>query len=325
MPLAKNNAAFLAVATLVVFSCSPKKNEEHIIVPLFNADSAYNYVKAQVDFGPRVPGSASHREAAAFLVQELKRRGAVVTVQKFNAVTFDGVNLELSNIIAGFQPEKQKRVLLAAHWDTRPFADKDKERRDAPMDGANDGASGVGVLLEIARTLQSSPTKVGVDIILFDGEDWGEKDGAARVAPPTGTYIDWYCLGSQYWSKNKHKAGYRPYYGILLDMVGGEDGHFYMEETSMQYASQIVQKVWTAAARAGYSSYFVTQDAPAITDDHVFVLMSGIPMIDVVHYDVHYGYFGKYHHTTADNMDNISKKTLNAVGNTVMEVIYREP
>lgn len=324
MPSVKISAALL-VATLVVLSCSPKKNDESIVVPRFSADSAYNYIKAQVDFGPRVPGSMPHREAAAFLVSELRSRGAVVIVQAFKATTFDGVDVELRNIIASFQPEKQKRVLLAAHWDTRPFADKDKKKKDAPMDGANDGASGVGVLLEIARALQSKPTNVGIDIILFDGEDWGEKDGAARVAPPAGVYQDWWCLGSQYWSRNKHKAGYRPYYGILLDMVGAKDGHFYREENSREYAPRIVEKVWSAAARTGYSSYFVAQDAPPITDDHLFVLLSGIEMIDVVHYDVQFGYFGEHHHTTNDNMDIISKETLMAVGSTVMDVIYREP
>ena len=328
MNVVRISTAVVSIAAIALLSCGPKKKESPatvVEVPRFNADTAYAYMKKQVDFGPRVPGSAPHRKAADFLIAELKSRGATVTVQTFKATTYDKVDVELSNIIASFQPSKQKRLLLAAHWDTRPFADKDKERKDAPMDGANDGASGVGVLLEIARSLQSNPTSAGVDIILFDGEDWGEKEGSPEVLPAEGL-ADWWCLGSQYWSKNKHKAGYTAYYGILLDMVGAKDAHFFREGHSQQYAPRIVEKVWSTAARLGYSNFFVTQDAPPITDDHVFVNELGkIPMIDVVHYDVKVGYFGEHHHTTKDNMEIISKETLMAVGSTVMDVIYREP
>jgi glutaminyl-peptide cyclotransferase len=329
MIVVKISTGALVIALLGLFSCGPKQKEsipQTIEVPRFHADSSYAYIKKQVDFGPRVPGSSPHQQAKEFLVSELKQRGAQVVVQSFRAVTYDGVNVELSNIIASFQPEKQKRVLLAAHWDTRPFADKDKTRKDAPMDGANDGASGVGVLLEIARALQSKPTNVGIDIILFDGEDWGEKIDSPDVPLAEGL-ADWWCLGSQYWSKNKHKAGYSAYYGILLDMVGAQDAHFYREGGSMEYAPRIVDKVWSAAARIGHSRYFVSQDAPgAITDDHVFInKVARIPTIDIVHYDARVGYFGEAHHTTNDNIELISKETLMAVGSTVMDVIYREP
>jgi hypothetical protein len=193
------------------------------------------------------------------------------------------------------------------------------------MDGANDGASGVGTLLEIARHLKANPPKPGIDIIFFDGEDWGEKvDESDRISPAEGLE-KWWCLGSQHWSKNKHKPGYTAYYGILLDMVGAKDAHFFKEGYSTEYAPQVVDKVWNAASRTGHSRYFVARNAPAVIDDHLFVNKNAdIPMIDVIHQDIQNG-FGETHHTTRDNLSIISKETLNAVGSTVLEVIYREP
>ncbi len=300
--------------------------QKTVRVPRFNPDSAYAYISRQVEFGPRVPNSAPHRNTGEFLAREMEKFGAVVSTQEFTAPSYDGRQLQLKNIIASYFPERKKRILLAAHWDTRPFADKDADNPHGPMDGANDGASGVGVLLEIARVLGlDTAFSVGVDIIFFDGEDWGEPEKAQGQRNPPKGWDSWWCFGSQYWSKNKHKANYAAYYGILLDMVGAKRSQFFREGVSLQYAPKIVSKIWNTAASLGYSDYFVKQDAHAITDDHVYVnQLAKIPMVDIVHYKPGIGYFGEYHHSQKDNMDLIGKETLEAVGTTLLNVIYFE-
>lgn len=322
------------IVFFLVFACGrdkenktrvSEKPERIVEVPSFNADSAYFFVKKQVDFGPRVPNSAAHKQAGDYFIKVLEQYDATVSVQEFEATTFDGKKLNLRNIVASFFPEKQKRVLLAAHWDTRPFADKDDQRRDEPIDGANDGASGVAVLLEAARIFhtQQDP-EIGIDIILFDGEDWGEKEGGHHASPPPGL-DSWYCLGSQYWSKNKHKPNYSAYYGILLDMVGGKNAQFYREGISLQYAPRVVEKVWNAAERLGYSHIFVKKNIGEIIDDHLFVnRYAKIPMIDIISYDAADDSFGTFHHTHEDNLSIISQETLKAVGQTLLHVIYYE-
>lgn len=324
---------YACLAGLLLGSCWGDKDKSlqsgeplrSVEVPPFHADSAYAFVKAQVDFGPRVPNTEAHRKAGAYLAGKLKKYGAEVTIQNFQAPAFDGRQLSLQNIIASYSPEKQKRVLLAAHWDTRPFADKDATNPTGPMDGANDGASGVGVLLEVARLLNQNPPAIGVDIILFDGEDWGEPESVQGQKNPPEGWDSWWCLGSQHWSRNKHKSNYTAYYGILLDMVGARRSQFFREGVSLQYAPKIVAKIWDTAARLGYSDYFVKQNAHAITDDHVYINeWAKIPMVDIVHYQAGIGYFGDYHHSQKDNMDLISKETLEVVGNTLMHVVYYE-
>lgn len=305
-------------------ACVDKKAKEKapaLAVPTFNADTAMTFVRKQVAFGPRIPNTPAHRQAGDFLIQQLKSYGAKVSVQEFRAKTFDGQDLSLRNIMGSYRPERQKRILLAAHWDTRPYSDKDSSNPNKPFDGANDGASGVAVLLEIARNLKTQPN-VGVDILLFDGEDWGERDGEEMPLPPG---VDsWWCLGSQYWSKNKPK-GYRVYYGILLDMVGAKDAQFVQEGTSLFYAKRIVDKVWSEAAAIGHQSTFVTRKEAVTTDDHLFVNQVGdIQMICITQFDPKTGYYGDYHHTQKDNLDIISSRTLGIVGEVVTRVIYRE-
>lgn len=331
MPTSFGRVALLFVAASTLFvSCGDRKQKEEskpgssavVEVPPFNADSALAFVRAQVSFGPRIPNTQAHRQAGDFIIEKLKGYGAKVHVQEFEAESFDGQKLRLRNIIGSFRPELQKRIILAAHWDTRPFSDKDPSAPNKPFEGANDGASGVAVLLEIARHLNTQP-QVGIDIIFFDGEDWGEPDGTTMPKPPG--LDSWYCLGSQHWSKSKHLPAYRAYFGILLDMVGGKDAQFFQEGTSMVYAPKVVDKVWSAAARLGYSSTFVTQREAPITDDHLFVNeLGGIPMIDITPFEAGYGYFGRNHHTQQDNVVNISPKTLGIVGQVVMQVIYKE-
>ncbi len=293
--------------------------------PQFSQDSAYGFVKEQVDFGPRVPSTPAHKEAGQWIVSKLKEYGGQVIEQDFQATSFDGRPMELKNIIASFYPENPKRVLLAAHWDSRPFADKDDERKDEAIDGANDGASGVGVLLENARAIQQTPPPVGIDIIFFDGEDWGNDTAYQDYVAVRDGWETWWCMGSQYWGKNPHQRNYSAYYGILLDMVGGKNAKFFIEGYSNKFPPSIVDKVWGMASKLGYSNYFVRRKGGAITDDHYYVnKLRNIPMIDIIPTDPVDGSFGSFHHTHDDNLELISEETLEAVGRTVLHVIYNE-
>jgi glutaminyl-peptide cyclotransferase len=206
------------------------------VSPIFNGDSAYHFVATQVAFGPRVPNTISHENCRNYLVNYFRSLGLTVLEQKFRMAAYNGASLSLSNIIISINPEARKRVLLAAHWDTRPFADQDSRDTLKAIDGANDGASGVAVLMEIARVMSTygKMPNVGVDIILFDGEDYG------RPQFDHSEGVDGWCLGSEYWSKNKHAIGYTANYGILLDMVGATGARFAREERSLYYASGIV-------------------------------------------------------------------------------------
>lgn len=296
--------------------------QKQLTVPAFNSDSAYQYVKTQVDFGPRVPNTAEHRQCAAYLSASLKRFGAVVVEQKMNLQAYDGTILKSVNIIGSYNPEAKNRILLFAHWDCRPYSDQDADSKNfnKPVMGANDGASGVGVLLELARQINLQKTDIGVDIAFFDAEDYG--------APETfvGNSEDTWCLGTQYWAKNPHVAGYNARYGILLDMVGAPGATFYKEQISEYYASSVVKNVWDKAAALGFSQYFINQSGGGITDDHVYVnKIAGIPSIDIIHYSPNNEHgFGDYWHTTHDTMENIDKNTLYAVGTTLLHVIYSE-
>jgi len=293
-------------------------------LPVFNQDSAFLFVKAQTDFGPRVNNTEAHRKCATYLTSTLQRFSRDVTVQQGTVRGFDGKMLEFQNIIASFGPVGNNRILLAAHWDSRPWADHDPDPANfnTPIDGANDGASGVGVLLEIARVLSQNPPPVGVDIILFDAEDYGPPESLQQG--PSST--DHWGLGSQYWAKKPHREDYYCKDGILLDMVGAADATFFMEGVSMEYAPSVVKRVWDIGNQLGYSSYFLYQPGGYITDDHYFVIRDrGIPMIDIIHLDptTESGMY-RYWHTVEDNLDKISPATLKAVGQTVITVLYSE-
>lgn len=323
--------AVVAVVTFTCLSCGSGKSKTAIInnndeesmikTPDFSADSAYRYVKAQVDFGPRVPNTKAHVDCGNYLAGKLAGFGAKVTDQYADLTMYDGTLLKARNIIGSYKPDVKKRVALFAHWDSRPWADKDEDesKHHTPILGANDGASGAGILLEIARQLQKQEPAIGIDIILFDAEDCGAPDFYEGKHEET-----YWCLGSQYWSRIPHIQGYNARFGILLDMVGGKGATFYREAYSMKYAKTIVDKVWRKAEEAGYASFFINEDGGRVTDDHVFVnQIAGIPTIDIVPMDEDYG-FGSFWHTVDDTMDVIDKPTLKAVGQTVMEVIYNE-
>ena len=318
---------FLFVSVLVGCSSSGNKQASNAesttgvadsvpVVATFNADSAYAFISAQCDFGPRVPGTKAHRLAGDYLAGKLRGYGATVTEQRMKLTTFDGTEIDARNIIGEFNASASRRILLLAHWDCRPWADNDPkiENRKLAVPGANDGASGVGVLLEVARQMSQKQPSVGVDILFVDAEDWGDSGGAE----------DTWALGTQYWTKNPHKLGYRPMFGILLDMVGAENAHFAQEYFSMQYARGIVDEVWRIAQESGYGSYFSNEYGGAVTDDHVFVNRAGIPCIDIIDQDnsTGTGFFEEWH-TINDTPAVISKESLDAVGQTLLNVIYR--
>ena len=318
---------FLIFCFLVV-SCSnePKLKSSTITTskietPKFNADSAYYFIEKQVNFGPRVISSKAWAECAVWLEKKFKAYTPNVIVQEASVTTYDGKNHTLKNVIASFSAEKNNRIALFAHWDSRHIADHDSINKDLPILGANDGGSGVGVLLEIARHLNYKSPNIGVDIILFDAEDYGQPENSNFPIMQNS-----WCLGSQHWSKNPHKTNYFARYGILLDMVGGKNATFRHEENSRFFASDILQKVWSKASKLGFGNYFVFENAQQIIDDHYYVnTIIGIPTIDIIEYDpATKNNFNKHWHTHQDNMNNISKETLNAVGQTVLEVIYSE-
>ena len=228
-----------------------------------------------------------------------------------------------------FLPKKENRILLCAHWDTRPFADKDedKSKQGDPIDGANDGASGVAVLLEIARAIQQKSPEYGVDIIFFDAEDYGALDFSMAGMPDYNSTAETWCLGSQYWSKNPHKPNYTAKYGILLDMVGAKDAVFPKEGYSLRYAAKLVNYIWNRGHDLGYGDYFQKRvmNGGGITDDHFYVnKYAGIPCVDILHYNIENNGFGYFHHTHQDNMSVIDPNTLNAVGDVVLDVVYNE-
>lgn len=294
--------------------------------PDFNADSAYAFTQAQCDFGPRDMNSKGHEECGAWIVAKFKGYGCKVTTQKADLKGYDGTTLKSTNIMAQYNPGATTRILLCAHWDSRPWADNDPDSANwhKPILAANDAASGVAVMLEIARLLQKNalPSGFGVDFVCFDAEDWGTPQWEANQ-DASG---DSWALGAQHFAANLPQ-GYEARYGILLDMVGGMNAKFYKEGISNQYAPEIVKKVWRAARQAGFGSYFPQQEGGMITDDHIPLNQkAGIPTIDIIPYypDCQQSSFGPTWHTLADNMDNIDRNTLKAVGQTVIQVLFTE-
>lgn len=276
-------------------------------VSSFNPDSAYYYVGRQVAFGPRVPNTEAHRKAGEWLSSELRRHGAEVVEQTPLLTAFDGTRLQARNIFGSFNPEAGRRLLLLAHWDCRPWADEDPDpaNHNRPVDGANDGASGVGVLLEVARGLKDLDPSVGVDILFVDAEDWGAE----------GDDSSW-ALGTKYFAANPPRPGYAPEAAVLLDMVGAPDARFPREYFSQTNAPALTDMFWAAAARLGYGDWFPQSMGSAVTDDHVELLKAGIPAIDIIDYREGEGFCPQWH-TAADDMSGISRETLGRVGKTL--------
>ena len=330
----KTNIFFLSLLLLLAACNSNKKAADgggegfaqEPVGPSSNADSAYVYCKTQCDFGPRTMNSEAHDRCGDWIMAKFRQFGLTVTPQRVTLNGYDGTPLRSTNIIASYRPELAERILLCAHWDTRPWADNDPDSANwrKPVVGANDGASGVAVLLEVARLLGSDTTKlaVGVDFVCFDAEDWG----VPRWSDATDNGDSW-ALGAQHWSANPHKQGYKAKFGILLDMVGGQGAQFWREGMSMQYAPDLVKRVWAAAETVGFGSYFINRDGGYVTDDHVPVNEKAkIPTIDIIPFypDCQASSFGPTWHTVNDTMENIDKATLGAVGQTVVQVLYSE-
>jgi glutaminyl-peptide cyclotransferase len=286
-------------------------------VPAFDSDSAFAYIKSQVDFGPRIPNSAAHDRCADWMAGQLKKWADTVYVQSYTVKAFDGLQMRSKNIIASFNPKAKTRVFISSHWDTRPIADEDDHDQDKPIDGADDGGSSTAVAMEIARAIHAQKPNIGVDIIFFDSEDYGQPNDSKLPH-----IEDTWCLGSQYWAKSPHVPGYRADFGINLDMVGTADAVFPREEISVQKADWVSQYVWGIAARLGYSSLFEGRIFGHITDDHYYVnTIAQIPTIDVIRYSE--AGFGAHHHTHKDVLGIISKGTLDAVGKVMLQTIYQ--
>jgi hypothetical protein len=284
-------------------------------LPVFNPDSAYEHTRMQVSFGPRVPNTIAHVAGGDYLIKELKRYGTEVIVQTGNVTAYTGESLRFRNIVARIQPDLKDRLMISCHWDTRPFSDQDKQSPKDRFDGAVDGAASAGIMLEIARVMATKPANVGVDLVFFDAEDYG--------SPQNGNT---YCLGSQYFASNPPIIDFKPRFGINLDMVAAPGATFFREGYSMQYASGVVNTVWSVANQLGYSQYFKDGDIGAITDDHYFInTILGVPTADIIHHDQSSSTgFGEYWHTQQDNMLMVDRETMRVVGHTMLAVIYSE-
>ena len=318
------NLTAITLIGLLLFSCNPNKREPNIVelkpCPEFNADSAYHFIEQQLDFGFRIPGTAGHRNCGDFLVKKLSGYGFDVSEQTDTILGFDKKKFPLRNIIAKLNPEQTQRVLLCAHWDSRPFADQGNENQNQPIVGANDNASGVAVTLEIARLLGSNKPQIGIDIVLFDMEDQGrpsfDTDGDQNDHG--------YCLGSKYWSE--HHSSLKPEFGILLDMVGAENAEFTMESYSMQYARPYTEMIWDMANQLGFGKHFIYNKTSQVFDDHLHVnQIARIPCIDIIHQNVqNKNLFWQHWHTHNDNLESINRSTLKSVGQTILQVIYNQ-
>jgi hypothetical protein len=273
----------------------------------FDGNAAYNYANAQVDFGPRVPGTPAAKQAGDWIIKQMRSRADTVIVQSFTYTTADGKKLPLRNILARFRPELPERVLYVTHWDSRPVSESATTEAEGklPVPGANDGASGVGMFVALADLLKKTRATVGVDLLFTDGEDYG------AFGPPEVDVL----IGSKYFAAHPPSPGYKPLYGVLWDMIGDKDLRIPYEMNSFKQAPEVVSRVWQTAADMGYGDVFVQESGGEITDDHIPLLASGMRVIDVI--DLTY----LPHHTPQDTMDKISAKSLATVGDVAAALV----
>jgi glutaminyl-peptide cyclotransferase len=273
--------------------------------PKLSADSAYALIKKQVSFGPRVPGTKGHEQQLAWMLEYLRGKADTVTEQRFSYTTTSGKKLQLTNVMARFNPTAPDRLLLVAHWDTRPTAneDPDETMRDQPISGANDGASGVALLMEIANVLAKNKAPIGVDLLFVDGEDYG---------PTTEDMF----IGARHFAANP-PPGYKPLYGIVVDMIADQNPRFQIESNSQEMAPEVVDRVWRTAEELGYGSYFARTSAGGIDDDHIALNRAGIRTIDIIDFDF------PHWHTTQDVLANTAPLGLGVVGSVLLELIFR--
>ena len=294
----------LAAVLVVVSACRGKETKGG----KFDGDAAMRYAKAQLDFGPRIPGTTGAQRAGDWIVDQMKQRADTVMIQTWTHVTQDGKQLPMRNILARFNPKATDRILYVTHWDTRPVSDGSENlgERQLPVPGANDGASGVGLFIALGDALKKVPPTSGVDLLFVDGEDYGQFDDKLADV----------LIGSTYFAKNPPDSGYRPIFGVLWDMIGDKDLQIKKEGYSVQQAPEVVERVWSKAAELGYKDIFVDEGQGAITDDHVPLLEAGYRVIDVIDLDY------PYHHRPSDTIDKISAHSLSIVGE-VAEALLR--
>ncbi len=309
--------ALAALAALTACGASRDKPVATRAPTDFNADSAMSYIRQQLAFGPRVPGTEPARKTGDWIVAQLHRTADTVLEQRWTHTLATGAALPMRNIFARFNPAAPKRILYVTHWDTRPHADSesDPEKKKLPIPGANDGASGVALLLTVADALKKAPPSVGVDLLFVDGEDWGTFNPDVDVL-----------IGATYFAAHLPNAGYQPLFGVLWDMIGDADLNIYQEVNSAQAAPEVVQKVWETAKELGYEKYFIPEAKEPITDDHVPLIKAGLRVIDVV--DIDYGLRDasgmvttNYHHTLDDTIDKVSAKSMKIVGNVALALL----
>ena len=324
-------AAVITAFTFLIVQCTgnkvkpqpveaPAVDYSQVASPDFNADSAYSYVKRQLDFGFRIPGSKAHVNCANYIAETMRLWCDTVVVQKFNTTLWDGQKVEGRNIIASLAPQRDRRIMLAAHWDSRQWADHDLDTTQwrSPLLGANDGASGTAVLMEMARVMSAMPPDVGVDFVFFDVEDQGIPEWAGRYEDNT------WCKGAQHWAQNPHRMFYQAEYGILYDMVGTDKPRFTKEEISMNFAQGLTNRLWSCAAYLGYGNIFVDELSGAILDDHLYVnQILRIPTVDIVQNSPNCSFFSHWH-TVGDQLDVIDKETLKIVATVSMKLIYSD-
>jgi glutaminyl-peptide cyclotransferase len=275
----------------------------------FDGNAAYSYAKAQVDFGPRVPGSLAAKQAGDWIIRQMRTRADTVIVQSFTYTTADGKKLPLRNILARFRPELTERVLYLTHWDSRPISESatTEAEKKMPVPGANDGASGVGMFVALGDVLKKTKPNVGVDLLFTDGEDYGQ------FGPPEVDVL----IGAKYFATHLPSPGYKPLYGVLWDMIGDKDLRIPYEMYSFQQAPEVVARVWQTAADLGHGDVFVQESGGEVTDDHIPLLNAGLRVIDVI--DLTY----PSHHTPQDTMDKISARSLATVGDVATALVTR--
>ena len=327
----KKTTLLLLICTTLTFSAcrhrdagdktaTPATDYTQVQVPAFSPDSAYRYVAEQLAFGMRTPGSKGWQQCGDYIVSNMRRWCDTLIEQPFKATLWDGSVVPGRNVIASINPHADRRILLAAHWDSRMWADHDPDesQQHQPVPGANDGASGVALLMEMARIMSSNAPDVGIDFIFFDVEDQGVPDWSEVYAD------DSWCKGSQYWSRNRHIPYYTAVYGILFDMVGTQQPRFTKEQVSRHYAPGLTDKLWAVAAALGYDNIFVNQATDPILDDHLYInQLAGIPCADIVQNSPQ-GSFFTHWHTTTDDLDAVNPQTLAIVANVVMKTLYSD-
>ena len=300
----------LAAGALAVAGCRDRRATTPKTA--FSGAAAHALVKAQLDFGPRVPGTEAHRRAGEWIVAQLRPLADTVVEQRWSHVTARGDTLALRNVLARFRPAAAERVLYLAHWDSRPTSDEaaDPRRRLLPVPGANDGASGVALLIALAQALRAAPADVGVDLLFVDGEDYGDFGANQDVL-----------IGSTYFAEHLPSPGYAPLYGVLWDMVGDRDLRIAQELNSVRAAPEVVQRVWGVAEALGYGHVFVPETGQAVTDDHLPLIRKGLRVIDVIDLDYASRTGVSYHHTPDDTLDKVSASSLQVVGDVALQLL----